>query len=211
MHTDQYTADIICRSMGLLGFFEESWSTSATAVLRLLLKPSFDPEVCITLSSFGSSANLCVIALSEMLWRQPGPCRLAEHREEVVVDPNILNDMVTNILAAHAESCAQGRFVCLDGMGSECCYVRAGHVLRFVQHVSRPSIVQLVVRVIDLAWQSCHDPFVKNALVRCAKYVDMDYALETEPVAPRVTRLLVLGSPDDRAEYLDLIRRRGRG
>ena len=70
MHLEHYTADAICQAMGLPGFVEESWTQCDGPTLRLLLKPSFHPELCLTLFREKESTRLSVVALAERFWTQ---------------------------------------------------------------------------------------------------------------------------------------------
>ncbi|KYF50419.1 hypothetical protein BE04_26595 [Sorangium cellulosum] len=80
MLTERYTADAICNAMGLPAFIDPGLSLPA---LRLLLMPSFDPEVCITLTGAAGDERLSVVALTESLWQQAAPRRLSVWREHV--------------------------------------------------------------------------------------------------------------------------------
>ena len=79
MQLEQYTADAICRSMGL-----DAFAPSGPSCVRVVLRPSFHPEVCVTVAETAGSARarMSVVALTEMLWRQHAPRRLPELREE---------------------------------------------------------------------------------------------------------------------------------
>jgi hypothetical protein len=195
--------------MGLDGFVEDGWTTSAPPVLRLLLKPSFDPEVCITLTGSPEGARLSVVALTEMLWRQEFPHRLEGHRDEAAVAPDTFEQTERDYSEAFAECSIPGRFVTIDGMGIESCCVSLGQVRRFAGHVTgRPSVDWFVARLIAAAWAVCCAPQVKNGLGRCARYVGVDLPWQQEPPEPRLTRILVLGVPDEREEYIRLLKQR---
>src|SRR5436305_14108874 len=113
MDLKQYPPDVICRSMGLPAFVEPGWSSPT---LRLLLKPSFDPEVCLTLTG-GADARLSEVALAEMLWRQPAPCALPTWSEQVTAPASMISELVADFGAAlAAERDPKGRMVCVDGM-----------------------------------------------------------------------------------------------
>jgi len=61
MRLEDYTADAICQSMGLR-FIEHSWAQAETPTLRVVLTPSFHPELCITLSRTADAVRLSVVA-----------------------------------------------------------------------------------------------------------------------------------------------------
>lgn len=121
MLTEQYTSDAICQSMGLPAFLERDLALPA---LRLLLKPSFDPEVCITLTGPTESARMSVIALNESFWRQPALCRLSAWREQIDVPASALADILARFDAALASDReVAGEMVCIDGMPVEACSI----------------------------------------------------------------------------------------
>src|SRR4051812_45719179 len=113
MHPTNYTADAICRAMGLAGFIEPDWKAP---VLRLLLKPSHYPEVSITVEA--APARLSVTALAEPLWTHAVPCRLAEWNEQAKIQPIAFDRCLDDFalaLAADREK-TDRRVVIVDGM-----------------------------------------------------------------------------------------------
>ncbi|KYF77512.1 hypothetical protein BE20_56615 [Sorangium cellulosum] len=149
MLTEQYTADAICNAMGLPAFIERGLPLPA---LRLLLMPSFDPEVCITLTGAAGDERLSVV-----------------------------------------EGCS------ITGTGVE----------RIACHPYRPAVSGFVSKLIRLAWESCSGPGVRNGLAACARYVGVNLPPEATPPAVARSRVLILGSSDDRADLLEQLARRG--
>jgi len=199
---EQYTADAICQSMGLDGFVETGWTVPT---LRLLLKPSFHPEVCVTLHGAPEASRLSVVALTERLWGQPSLRRLPELQEETTV-PTPAFDRACESFAATLGACRKrDRAVYLDGMGVECCFVRDGELQQFAEHAFRPGVSRFVSELVRLAWEPCREPRVRNALAECASYVGAEYPRDPEPVAPLVSGLLVLGTPEARADFFELL------
>jgi hypothetical protein len=201
----QYTADAICRSMGL-----DAFEPVGLSCVRLLLKPSFHPEVCVTVAEPAdpARARLSVVALTEMLWRQQAPRRLPELREEVGVPAEVFAEAAAGFAAAFADRDRDGRRVCLDGMGVECCR-SIGEVERFAEHAHRPAVSAFVGRLVWWAWVACRVPGVRNALAECARYLGAEYPRQADPERPPARRLLVLGTPEARAGYFEVLRSRG--
>jgi len=202
----QYTADAICRSMGL-----DAFEPAGSPCVRVLLKPSFHPEVCVTVAGATEAgrARLSVVALSEMLWRQPFPRRLPELREEVGVPAELFTEAVAGFTAAFADRERDGRRVCLDGMGVECCRLAAGVAERFAEHVSRPAVSEFVRQLVWWSWVACRVPGVRNALAGCARYLGAEYPRQSDPERPPAGGLLVLGTPEARAGYFEALRNHG--
>jgi hypothetical protein len=206
MDVAQYTPDAICRSMGLAAFVEPCWSP---VTFRLLLKPSFDPEVCITLSDTSGSARLSVVALAEMLWRQPALCALAAWREQVAVPAQAFGEAVAGFAAAlAADRQAEGRMVCLDGMPVAACLLSDAGLEQFACSPYRPPVSAFVSSLVRLAWESCRSAGVRNALAACGRYVGLDLPREPVPPAPELFCVAVLGTPDARAELFGLLKPR---
>lgn len=204
----QYTPDAICRSMGLAAFVEPRWSL---VTLRLLLKPSFDPEVCLTLSGPGEVAQLSVVALGEMLWRQPAPCVLPAWREQVPVPALAFSEAVAGFNAAlAADRQAEGRMVCVDGMPVAACLLSGAGLEQFACSPYRPAVSAFVSSLVRLAWRSCQLAGVRNALAACGRYVDLELPREPGPPVPDLFRIAVLGTPDTRAEFSGLLHPRAR-
>jgi hypothetical protein len=201
----RYTADAICHSMGL-----DAFEPAGPPCVRVLLKPSFHPEVCVTVAEAADArAVLSVVALPEMLSRQTFPRRLPELREEVGVSADVSAEAIAGFSAAFADRDDDSRRLCLDGMGVECCRLTAGGVERFAGHVYSPTVSAFVGRLVWWAWVSCRAPGVRNALAECALYMGAEYPRQSDPERPPTRWLVVLGTPEARAGYFEALRSRG--
>lgn len=206
MTLDQYTADAICRSMGLAGFIEPTW---APPTLRLVLKPSFHPEACITVA--GNDAELSVVALAESLWGQGIPCELPTFRERTFLAAPDAQRMYSDFSTAFAaDQAPDGRVVCLDGMPVNFCLLDSDGVRQFACSPHRPEVSALVSSVIHAAWHSCKGAGVRNALADCGNYVGLELPREPEATPPKMFRVAVIGTPDNRAAFFEELQERGR-
>src|SRR5262245_59902795 len=127
--------------MGLDGFLEPGWVEATSAVLRLLLKPSFHPEVCITLKQSPYTTQLSAVVLAEMLWHQRFFRRMQEYREEVTLEPGTFDAAVDGFSKALPNDGSRGNVVSLDGMRIESCCVSGGQVRRLAENVVKPPVV----------------------------------------------------------------------
>src|SRR6185312_60388 len=84
---EEYTADAICRAMNLPGFIEPGWTEREHPTLRVVLKPSFHPEVCLTISRTDNGASISVIALAEQFWAKGAAAEIRSSREEISISP----------------------------------------------------------------------------------------------------------------------------
>ncbi len=73
---------------------------------------------------------------------------------------------------------------------------------QFACNPYRSVVADFVSSVIRVAWESCRNPRVRNALGACGRYVDLEFPREPEPPEPEVSRIAVLGTPEARAELL---------
>lgn len=208
MNPTQYTPDAICCSMGLPAFVEPGWSPLA---LRLLLTPSFDREVCITITGRPrEAARLSVVALAEKLWLQPAPCALAAWRDHVEVPASVFAQAVAGFAEAlTADRQSKGRMVSLDGMPVVACLLSDVGLEQFACNPYRPAVSAFVASLIRIAWEACQQAGVRNELAACGRYVALDLPLETVPPVPELFRLAVVGTPDAREEYFKMLRGQG--
>lgn len=209
MRLEDYTPDSICQAMGLKGFIEPSWAESESPTLRVVLTPSFHPELCITFTCGAESAWLSVVALGERFWAQRADVFLPSDREQTQVPSHTFEEVVGLFQASHSAFDPNRRFVCCDGMGSKSCLVSRASTQRLDAHVREQGATgTFIARLIEVAWSSCQRPRVRNSLAQAAWYLDIKYPLENLPPDAPITRLAVLGKPEDRNEYLEMLRRR---
>jgi len=211
MQLEDYTADSICHSMSLPGFVEQPWLQAEKPTLRVVLTPSFHPELCITLAQRSDSSLLSVVVLLEQFWAQRSLVRLPHEREEVTLPVAASTEILALFSVAHASLDPEKRDICIDGMGSESCLVTKAGTQRLHSHVfSKAAIGQFVAQLVELAWNSCRRPQVRNALARAASYMDVEYPLLDVPREPTITRVAILGTPEARRDYFEMLLRNKR-
>ncbi|MBL8797012.1 MAG: hypothetical protein JNM56_24130 [Planctomycetia bacterium] len=109
-----------------------------------------------------------------------------------------------------ADQAPDGRMVCIDGMPVNCCLLDDAGVRQFACNPYRPVVSALVLSVIHAAWHSCKNPGVRNALADCGQYVRLELPREPAAAPPRMFRIAVLGTPDNREAFLEELQERGR-
>jgi hypothetical protein len=100
--------------------------------------------------------------------------------------------------------------VCIDGMPVNCCLLDKVGIRQFGCHPYRPAVSAFVAFVIQSAWLACSDAGVRNALADCGKYVGLRLAREPAAAPPKLFRIAVLGTPDNRAAFFDELQERVR-
>ncbi len=199
MTHEQYTPNAICQSLGMGGFDEPGLSLPT---LRVLLKPSFSPEVCITLS--GTDPILSVVAATEMLSHQLYPCAMGTYRERVSISAEIATQMIADfdaVLAANRDEV--GRMVCIaDGMPCVLMLATEAGTNRMECHAFLSVEEAFISSLIRVAWESCHNAGVRNTLADCGRYVGLKLPRETVTPLPKLFRIAVVGTPDAKADLL---------
>jgi hypothetical protein len=210
MSLEAYTANNICISMGLSGFAEESLLSGKYGILRTLLTPSFHPEICITIQENDTTAAVSVTSLKEKFWGQSMARGVVlPHFTE---DSSLSNDQFNALAASFADAFSASKLerkrnvIHFDGIGVESLLYKNGSAERFKESATyHPSIHLFTINLIQTAWESCKNPILKNALARAAIYVDLKLPKLDEPPQPSVMNILVLGSKEERQEYLDAL------
>lgn len=200
MKVEEYTDDAVCFAMGLVQLVPETGGD----VLRLVCCPSFHPEVCVTVTP----ADLVAVALRARLWPEPAPARMPEISERAAATPEDFEGLRAAFDAFLAESRRPAaRVVVCDGMRASAVRAAGGSTERCSGHAVNQEERRFVRSVLSLALAKVRSVPLRNRLSWCGRYVssgdDPAFPVEPEPPAeaPRVSRLLVLGAPEDRADF----------
>ncbi len=162
MNPQHYTSDAICQAMQLGAFVDPSWAGASSSVLRVVLTPSFHPEVCLTMVERPDSVLLSVVALNEQLWSHPAEVFRATSREEAKLSGDVFSELARRFETAVNSAGPVRRYVCIDGMGSETCLMVAGSGKQLRAHVSSPDLNQFVSRWLEVAWRKPQVTWVSN-------------------------------------------------
>jgi len=206
MRTEDYTSENICQCMGLAGFAVDESFVNGDAV-RLLLTPSFHPEVCITLVRSQANAKLSVVAAREMVWHQFEPAPMLSDRDDAVVPVELFSDIASAFQEIGKKSIGSG--IAIDGMPIEVVVIRNGvPELRLAHNVGRQSEMQgIVAQVISVAWHGVQNAWCKIALANAARYAGLELPFTPEPERKPVIETLVLGAENDRLDILEALKK----
>jgi hypothetical protein len=128
---------------------------------------------------------------------------MAEISEHAEIPAELFDKLLPQFAAAlAADRDPHGRLVTLDGMPIACCLVTSDGVEQFATSPYRPAVSSLVSHAIGLAWNSCSNSRVRNALAACARYVDDEFRHEALPPQPDPSRILIVGHSEDRTDLL---------
>jgi hypothetical protein len=207
MNTTDYTPESICLSLGLPGFEDDHSLRNTDVALRLLLQPSFHPEVCVTFFKTHEREVLAVSAARNMIWHLPRPTPVPTDSEECEVATGCLQTLLLQFARSTTGLLVPG--IMIDGMPVDAIALQRGSPVRRVKHnvSARSPYAEFVAQALNLAWGSLANPFCKNAIASAAKYARLDLPRTEEPERKPVFRILVMGSGEDRHELLEALRR----
>jgi hypothetical protein len=203
MHTDAYTAEAICRSMGIPSFEQDSLCTSATDAVRLLLTPSFHPEVCITLAD----GHVSVVSARFMIWHQFEPSPMLTDRDQGSISKASFANLLASMVPFKHPGAVPG--IVIDGMPTHLLRFSRGSVaLKIGGNASgRGDFSAFVSRAIATAWECISNAYCRNALAEAAEYVGAKLPRISEPARKPTIETMVLGPEEDRAQLLEAIRK----
>jgi hypothetical protein len=203
---EHYTTDNICLAMGLGRFSNAERFIADGPVYRVLLTPSFDPELCLTCSPETDGGALVVTALLERFWQNPSRLAIPCAEETIHIDVSDFSALSSLFEEALRSKDKVHKSLVLDGMGTVIGVI-APRSMRVRLHVNAHAEATLLVKqLILLAWSRCRLPRTKNALATAGRYVGHQFPLEAvEPIGPKST-LAVLGEPREKEEVLKALR-----
>ena len=199
MRYEAYTDDAITQAMGIGPFVPSGISK----VIRLLLKPSFQPELCVTIEP----NSVYVVGLRSMLWSEPVPRRLDDISESAAIPPDHFVKLA-DAIPAICENRDRGKFAVLDGMSISILLLDRDRQWQFRDHPYERAEENFVSQLLSLAHAKITTPFLRNRIASCAEFVGTKLPLEDEPPLPELTRLLIVGDSEQRNDYLDQLRRK---
>ena len=210
MLSANYTSENICRALGLGGFANDWQLAQSDECIRVLLKPSFHREVCISVLSKEGKVSVVVIAALSQIWLQDWPMPQSTKVEQ---DAGILSAVqfsrLFSLLSSAAEPKQQAGFVILDGMPAHA-VLRADREGKF--NIDKnvgcdASYKSFIAEVIAQAHSAIGSPSIRNALADAGNYAGLRIPSEVTPPAKDAVRTLVLGEPEQTALLLGALRK----
>ena len=214
MRTEDYTPDAICRSLGIGAFDEPFKHGKPVEQLRLLLCPSFAPELSITLfkvvaapdrargrSSADKKTILSVAASRTQIWTMAAPGLVTVDHVKSEMSSVTLKDLEMKFRSALAAPPLST--VMLDGMPVSAVWRRFGSSILVEDTPAKDSpFGNFVAEVVNLAFEVSDNISCRNALARAGCYVGLDLPMEAVTESRPKTQVSVLGVPDDQNELL---------
>jgi hypothetical protein len=189
-----YTPDSICLAMGLLSFKpgapESGW------VARVLLTPSFDPELCFTVQSQGERCSVEI----RVPHAQVFSTRLAP--QATWTARAMLDESTALWLYQRLEEprpTPDGRRLIVDGMGFAAILRTSNRCQQIAGHVYDPAC-EWIADLLKALHGATSEPGCQRGIARAGWYVGLDLSLPEPPVEPRTLRIGMLGVPAEREE-----------
>ena len=193
--------------MGMPAFEQDPACTDVPEAVRVLLKPSFHPEVCLTFVE----GNVSVVCARSMVWRQFEPAPMVTDRADGTFSANLFTELTSSIVPASHRGTVSG--IMIDGMPVEALHFQSGGVkLKIGGNAGRKGDFSgFVARAIATAWTAISNPYCRNSLAEAAEYVGRRLPRESEPPRKPTIGTIVLGPKEDREQLLEALRRRRDG
>jgi hypothetical protein len=164
LNREAYTPDAICRAMGLEAFVP----STSIETLRVLLKPSFHPEGCITVQSDALQVHF----LTRQLWLEQYPCRIPELSETVLIPQREFQAVVELFHQAHLEHLQNPPALWLDGMPIDAVLRDGSAPTQFSRHPDGNAPKAFVHALVNLARSSIQLSELQKKLDECDNYVE---------------------------------------
>lgn len=198
MQTDAYTSDAICQCMGLPSFDKDPVLVGATEAIRLLFKPSFHPEICITVVD----GHVSVVCARWMVWRLFEPSPMLTDRSKGTLDSDAFARLLLELKPLPRTTGQYG--IIIDGMPTEVLHFRAGElVLRVGGNAGwKGDFSAFIAFAVRAMWDLIGNVHCRNALADAAAYLGEKLPRLEEPARKPTVETVVLGVAEDRAELL---------
>lgn len=189
--------------MGMPSFEQDPACTGATEAVRILLKPSFHPETCLTFAD----GQVSVVSARTMIWHQFEPAPMLTDRAEGAIPADVFSRLLASMVPVTRPGAVPG--IMIDGMPSELLHFQHGAITLKVggNAAGRGDFSAFLALAIATAWECISNPYCRNSLAEAAKYVGQSLPREHEPARKPTIETIVLGPEEDRAELLEALRR----
>jgi hypothetical protein len=198
---EDYTPETICRLLGLPGFEHDPALQSVQGSMRLLLRPSFHPEVCITLTSCEPEATLEARSPRESIWQTQGFAFLPVWTETAQL-LRVDFDEICRLMLAVPEA-ERSRGLWIDGMPFSIVMYSGSQSVRLRGQTSDEPYITLINKVFRVCHASIQNPRLRNNVAEAARYVGVSLEralIDAESDKPLIS-LLILGAEEEKADY----------
>lgn len=189
--------------MGMTSFESDAACTAPAAAMRILLMPSFHPEICITFAE----GQVSVVSARAMVWHQFKPKPMLTDRAQGSISAEVFSKLLASMVPITNPDAVFGMMI--DGMTTELLQFQSGiPVIRAGRDGPNKGNFSAFVRLaITSAWECISNPYCRNALAEAACYLGMKLPREQEPERKPTIEMMVLGPEEIRTQLLDALLR----
>lgn len=175
MEFEDYSEDAICSAMQL-GPFEP---VARNPVVRVLLMPSFDPEVCVTCQP----GRLHVVALHTPLFDSPpGSADLKHYEAAATLYTSQFAELVEKFDRAMLEFTERDQNLAqADGMGLIAIKIDGTQRSMFEWQPRGKPVRSLIINLVCLADAAEMPIQLRNRLVRCGQFAGLQWDTQPDP------------------------------
>ncbi|MBI4750697.1 MAG: hypothetical protein HY774_19600 [Acidobacteria bacterium] len=207
MNFSDYTEDRICQEFGFPSFASDPFLVNSLLSLRLLLQPSFDSEVCISLVICGPTATLQIAAFAEPYQYQPSPAwHPAFDLESCEISLESTQTLIVSTEEALRNLPKRGLDVC-DGMGFSLVILKKGWPSFFKGNAGATHLQPIIAPLILLAQNHVQKPLCTHAVRQAGCYVGFNVESRRTYEPFPSNKLLLLGSPAESEEVIQALRK----
>lgn len=213
MRTEDYTPDAICGALGIGAFGEPFSQGRPNKLFRLLLCPSFAPELSITLTEMlpvrgqGCAAKKTVLSIAAsrtQIWQMAAPGLVTVDRAEYEIDALTLQDVELKFRAALAMPTKS--VVIADGMPMHAIWRDfASSILVSDNPAKGSAFGQFVAGILSIAFSVSENMLCRNAVAVAGRYVGLDLPFEERAASEQSAQLTIIGVPHEQNELLAAI------
>ncbi|ESQ76834.1 hypothetical protein [Asticcacaulis sp. AC402] len=203
MRTEAYTPDAICESLGV-GKFDLPWQKGQPwKQLRILLCPSFGPEVFLNLWEADGKAMARVVVGRTQIWNLPSPGRVTSDHSVNELTDTTFDQIERHFRLALVEPSPS--VVTIDGMRVHILLKSAMSTIQIKDNPGRSKLGEYLAATIERLYYSTNNQRCRNGLAQAGSYVEMKLASTPEKDLEEVSTIMVVGAPDEQAEMLEAI------
>jgi hypothetical protein len=192
--------------MGLPPFEQDPGCKEAAEGVRLLLKPAFHPETCLTFAD----GRVSVVCARELIWRRLEPSPVLTDRTQAELSPGTFAGLLASLLQISDSGPSAVPGITIDGMPVEVWYFRSGTLVLKIEGNGgkKGDFSAFIALAITTAWRCISNSHCRNSLAQAAEYVGTHtLPREVEPPRKPVVGTVFLGSEEDRAQLLGALQR----
>jgi len=186
-------------AMGVGPFVNKSWYQHDVPTVRVLLQPSFHDDIRITIEPCKTGCAVKIaVKHGRTQTRHTAECP-AVSLDEGTLSVEARDRLIVSL--RNYDELAAPRWVLLDGILVNAC--ACSGTMSLIHVFGSASVEKLNALFFDFLaqiWRCCRKSRVRNAISDAGIYIGLDLPEDDETLEKPFSRVLVLGTPEDRDE-----------